>query len=44
MSLLCKALIFKIFKIFAKNAKGLKALTLIFRTFDDNLRIELSYI
>ena len=38
MSLLYKVLIFKIFKIFIKNIKSFKALTLIFKTFDNNLR------
>ena len=38
MSLLYKVLIFKIFKIFTKNIKSFKALILIFRTFDSNLR------
>ena len=38
MSLLYKVLIFKIFKIFIKNIKSIKALTLIFKTFDNNLR------
>ena len=43
MSLLYKALIFKIFKIFAKNAKGFEALTLMFRTFGGNLRTDSRY-
>ena len=41
MLLLYKVLIFKIFKIFTKNTKGFKALTLIFRTFDSNLRTKI---